>query len=336
MVGATEWDNPRFAGFLSAYGLTADLARLSTVFVPAVLEKRFKAFEQNMRFAHYTTAEAAVAIVKNNCVWLRNANAMNDYSELHHGISRVVSFFRDEAAKPFWARLAQLHEGLDNEVRSLYDSWMSDLRFNTHMLCVSEHQANEDRIGRLSMWRAYGQPNGVCAVFNGTPFHNSSEAIETYSHPVLYFTDQEVKEVFLGIVEAICALDIIAALPKNDLRDYVYHTLESFSLGLKHPGFAEELEWRVVHRPGSNPSARMSCSVQNVRGVPQRVYSLPLESIEEEGLRGLSVPEVLDRIIVGPCQHPLIIRDALVDVLTAAQVVNAQSKVVISDIPLRT
>ena len=336
MLTATEWENPQFRDFLAAYGYTAEKTALASLFLPGVLEKRFEAFDRKIRFAHYTTAEAAVAIIRNKCVWLRNANAMNDYSELHHGVSRILSFFRDEAAKPFWLRLGALHEGLDNELKSLYDGWLNDLRFNTYMMCVSEHKTEEDRLGRLSMWRAYGQPNGVCAVFNGTPFHNSSEAVKTYSYPVLYWTDEKIKDAFGKIVDAVCALEGISLIPKDTLRDYAYHMLETFSIGLKHPGFGEEVEWRVVHRPGTDSSERVPCSVQTIRSVPQRVYSLPLANVESEGLHGLAIPEVLDRIIVGPCQHPLIVNEALVDVLNSVGVVDAASKVIISDIPLRT
>ena len=73
-----------------------------------------------------------------------------------------------------------------------------------------------------------------------------------------------------------------------------------------------------------------------VRGVPQRVYSLPLINIEAENLRGLEIPELLNRIVVGPCQHPYIICDALIDELNSVGVVDASSKVVASNIPLRT
>jgi hypothetical protein len=204
------------------------------------------------------------------------------------------------------------------------------------MICVSEHKADEDAIGRLSMWRAYGQPNGIGVVFNATPFHNSSDAIQTFSHPVFYLSDQEIKELFTRIVNSVCSVDAVAAMSKEDLKSYVYNMLETFSLGLKHPGFREECEWRVVHRPGAASSERVSCSVQTVRGVPQRVYSLPLKNGEEEGLRGLAIPDLLDRIIVGPCQHPFIIREALVDQLTSVGVVDAHSRVIVSDIPLRT
>lgn len=299
MAVPIDFNDPCMAHFLSAYSITPEQAAISAVFLPGVLEKRFEAYRQGTRFVHYTTAEAAAAIIRNKCVWLRNANAMNDYSELHHGISRVISFFRDENAKQFWDRLENLHVGLAREVRELYDNWLHDLRYNTYMICVSEHQADENVIGRLSMWRAYGQPNGVALIFNAAAFHNSSDAVQTYSHPVFYFSDEQVKAVFTQVVHGVVMEDVVAAMSKDDLKNYVYNMLETFSLGLKHPGFREELEWRVVHRPGAAASDRVSCSVQSVRGVPQRVYSLPLANVEEEDLHGVAITDRSETRTIG-------------------------------------
>ena len=40
------------------------------------------------------------------------------------------------------------------------NSW-SDIRLNTYITCVSEHQDSEDKHGRLSMWRAFGGGTGT-------------------------------------------------------------------------------------------------------------------------------------------------------------------------------
>lgn len=39
----------------------------------------------NLKLAHYTTADSAALILKNQTLWLRNAAVMNDFSEIGHG-----------------------------------------------------------------------------------------------------------------------------------------------------------------------------------------------------------------------------------------------------------
>lgn len=332
----TNYSDPQFAEFLAAYGGSPEEAAISDIFLPGVISKRFEAFHNKTRFVHYTTADTAVAILRNKSVWLRNATAMNDYSELHHGISRVISFFGNPSGAPFWQRLEDAHVGLAKETKDLYDGWLNDLKYNTYMICVSEHRAAEDTNGRLSMWRAYGQPNGVALILNASVFHNSSDALRSYSHPVFYYSDDVVQSRFQSIVSTFVSSQAWCALPRDELKGYVHRMLETFSLGLKHPGFGEELEWRVVHRPGQAKSDRVPSSIQIIRGVPQRIHSIPLKPLEDSSILGLDLGELVDRIIVGPCQHPLMIREALVEELSAAGAADANNKVVVSCIPLRT
>lgn len=39
----------------------------------------------NIKFSHYTSAEAAISIIKNKKIWMRNIKVMNDYSEVKYG-----------------------------------------------------------------------------------------------------------------------------------------------------------------------------------------------------------------------------------------------------------
>ena len=332
----TNYSDPKFAEFLAAYGGSPEEAAISDIFLPGVISKRFEAFRNRTRFVHYTTADTAVSILRTKSVWLRNATAMNDYSELQYGISRVIDFFANPDGAPFWQRLEDVHAGLAKEIKDLYDGWLNDLKYNTYMICVSEHLAAEDTNGRLSMWRAYGQPNGVALILNASVFHNSSEVLRSYSHPVFYYSDDEVQNLFQSIVSTFVSSRAWCALPRDELKGHVHRMLETFSLGLKHPGFGEELEWRVVHRPGQEESAHVPSSIQIIRGVPQRIHSIPLKALEDDSIPSLDLAELVDRIIVGPCQHPFLIRDALVEELSAAGVADANGKVVVSRIPLRT
>ena len=107
------------------------------------------------------------------------------------------------------------------------------------------------------------------------------------------------------------------------------------ALSTKHPGFAEEREWRIIHSPTMLPSERIGFDIETIEGVPQRVYKLQMENHPDEGLIGATLPELLEEIIVGPTESPWPIYDALVTKLEENGVENARSKVRISNIPLR-
>jgi hypothetical protein len=102
-----------------------------------------------------------------------------------------------------------------------------------------------------------------------------------------------------------------------------------------HPGFREEREWRVVHTPRFEPSSRLIHDLQVVRGAPQPTYKIPLKNVPEENLLGVEIPELVNRIIIGPTQHPLPMYEAFVTLLEQAGAQDAASKVKVSDIPLR-
>jgi hypothetical protein len=75
--------------------------------------------------------------------------------------------------------------------------------------------------------------------------------------------------------------------------------------------------------------------VEVVRGIPQPVYKIPLKNIPEEGFTGATIPELLDRVIIGPTDHSFAAYEAFVSLLNEAGVENANTKVFTSHIPLR-
>ena len=103
----------------------------------------------------------------------------------------------------------------------------------------------------------------------------------------------------------------------------------------KHPGFLEELEWWVIHFPWWEKSTDLIKEIEVVQGVPQPVYKIPLVNIPEKGLFGLTVPDLIDGIIIGPTRDPLAMREAFVGLLDETGVEQPDRKVFVSNIPLR-
>jgi hypothetical protein len=76
------------------------------------------------------------------------------------------------------------------------------------------------------------------------------------------------------------------------------------ALCLKHKGFSEKKEWRVIYLPHALPSNNLERSIEVVGGVPQTVYKIPLENDAEKQIQGVSIQDVLDRLIIGPSVYP--------------------------------
>lgn len=73
------------------------LMRLEGIFLPAAMRQRLKLFDGGnrpfARFVHYTSAEAALSIIRTKRMWLRNTNCMTDFREVEHGHGILKSFF---------------------------------------------------------------------------------------------------------------------------------------------------------------------------------------------------------------------------------------------------
>ena len=99
------------------------------------------------------------------------------------------------------------------------------------------------------------------------------------------------------------------------------------TLCTKHPGFAEEREWRVVYCPTLEQSPYLIKDIAVVRGVPQPIYKIPLKDIPEAGFAG-AIPAQLSRVIIGPTQYPLALAEAFVESLPKPASLNPPLKFV--------
>ena len=279
---------------------------------------------------------SALKLLRARKIWLRNAVMMNDFSEIEHGRRCLVAAWHGEAGGQFRAALARCDTALPDSVAGMFDQLMPMICNDTFLYCVSEHDAHEDERGRLSMWRAYGGANGVAIVFNGAPMHAETDVLGAFSSPVLYADAAEFATQLAQIASRIAGnVEYLRALGTGKIRDLIFSVLRYAVVSTKHPGFADEREWRVVASPSLYPSGRLESVVEVVRGVPQRVLKISLENDAMRGLTGFDLPTLLDRIIIGPCDFPEISADAFRRELSDAGIPDATRRVVISDIPLR-
>lgn len=285
---------------------------------------------------HYTSAGNAFNIISGKQVWLRNALLMNDYSEIQHGITCLQTAWRNEAGDKLRGWLDAGWPDFQPAFVSLYDSHIDGIKIGTYMMSLSEHDEDEDELGRLSMWRAYGGDSGVALVLNSHFALSDEDEIKAYTAPVIYKNIPDFVTFFGEWVDGIAANEQLKTLDAETLMGLLFHAFRSFVLCTKHPGFHEEKEWRVFHNPDLDGESKwISSSIEVVNGIPQRIIRLSLFDDLDAGVIGVAPIGLIDRVILGPTAHPIPIGQALTTALFGAGVADANQKIWLSNIPLR-
>jgi hypothetical protein len=319
------------------------MLRLEGVFMPYARRQRDEAYQNlsagdNLRFVHYTSAEAALSIIRSKRMWMRNATCMSDYREIQHGFEMLGKIFFEKSSKAaFVGTLDSCTPSVATEAIEKFEQWSRDIRFSTYLACISEHDSNEDMNGRLSMWRAFGGSTvRVGMVFSLPRISNGSLALRLIFSPVAYLTEKQIRESFAEVVRNIGAgRSFLQSVNREVLVQTVFYMLVAAATCLKHEGFREEREWRAIYTPTLLPSPLMERSTEVICGVPQVVYKLPLDTGASPELADLDFGQIFDRLIVGPCPYPWVVYEAFRDALAATGVQGAAERVHISGIPVR-
>ena len=317
--------------------MDASTTKVLEMFFPYAQKMRLLAEKENKRFVHYTTSDVAMSILTKKEVWMRNATCMNDYLEVSYGIDCLCHAYNQTGAGEELKKLLnECFPDISNEIEALFNSWINELKYNSYLTCISEHLESEDGLGRLSMWRAYGKGYGVALVFFNGPFLRPSDALKAYTSPVAYMDFNKAEESLWEIVRNIDKeKSLLCSFGREGIKRTFFEVFKNAALCVKHLGFAEEKEWRVVYTPRLHDSSRLIPAIELINGMPQQVYKIPLKNVQDENFYGATIPELLDRIIIGPTQFPVAMYQAFVKLLEAAGVEDAQNKVIVSDIPLR-
>lgn len=321
---------------IDTLGLSAELAALASTFTPYAWERRREVMGGELKFVHYTSAQTALSILRKKEMWMRNAKVMNDFSEIEHGRACLSKAYNTNK-RAMESLFDQMFPGFCSKLERALDGWLPHFETETYLACLSEHCPSENAHGRLSMWRAYGMPSGVAVILNAGPFLRPSTAFKAYTSPVAYVDANGFCKEFGRLLQSITSkLDYVQSLGEDLVFAHIFGAFRFAIMSTKHPGFREEREWRVIYSPNFESSRVIYSTVESVGGIPQQIYKIPLEDVPEEGLVGLATEEFVDRIIIGPSSHPLQIQKAFISVLRESGLSDAENRVVVSDIPLRT
>lgn len=316
---------------------TPDLTTFKKTFFPYATQAGERVQKSGCRFAYYTTAATAIQILSGPQIWMRNTLVMNDFMEVEHGLVCVLNAYESGAGKKLNNLLESAHPGLADEIRLLFQAWIPNIRSDTFVTCLSEHSAEDDQYGRLSMWRAYGGIAGVAFVLNGGVLFRESRGLAAYTSPVAYLDGAGFEERFSQVVDNIAANSkMLCDLGRAGVKDTIFQMLRYAAVCTKHPAFEEEREWRVIASPTLESSPLLQECVEIVGGVPQKVLKIKLEDHSDQNLIAMNPDALIERVLIGPCEHADVIWKALCQVLSNAGVRNPQLRIFHTGIPLRT
>ncbi len=323
--------------------------RVADIMMPYFMKKTRELFLQKPgqsrgRLVHYTTAEAALNIIRTKRFWMRNTNCMSDFSEVQHGFDILNSFFSDQSKKnSFTEALDDCIPGVASQAFTAFNNSWNDIRWNSYIACLSVNQDSEDSNGRLSMWRAFGGTATRIGIVLNIPYTLSILPLNIIFSSVAYFSESAAHEDLEEVIRNVRAnREYLRMIGRDALVRIIFNTFLFRVVCLKHEGFHEEREWRAIYAPTlgayapmPGPSRLMESSTEVVCGVPQVVYKVPLDASVSDQIADLDFTQIFDHLIIGPTPYPWPIYSAFVDELTKAGVANSAELVRVSGIPIR-
>ena len=321
--------------------------QLESIFMPQAKRQRDAAHAQlkesgigdeQLRFVHYTSAEAALKIIRSKRLWMRNTTCMADYREVRHGYDILYKFFSDKSkASTFTSAVDACAQGAAQEAFKLFDGWWKQSKFDIYVTSISEHDKREDKYGRLSMWRAFGSGVRVALVIKVPKMSQAALALGLLFSPVAYLSETEVNAVIQEVIQNIGAsCSFLRSVNRDVIVRTVLFMLVAAVTCLKHEAFQEEREWRALYIPKFQTSPLMESSTEVVSGVPQLVYKIPLDAKVSPALAALDLSQIFDRLIIGPTPYPWVVYDTFNRELDEAGIPPSAERVWTSTIPIRT
>lgn len=324
-----------------AQAVTRDeIKRLFSIFFPTAERRQVAHRGEGGLLVHYTTADVAVQILKERRFRMRNTRGMHDYSEVLHGIEHVTRAMQTSVGVAFKAAMEAFAPGTYDAAMEIFRRRNFACLSSTYITCFSQHLGGEeDKYGRLSMWRAFGAGTPSVAIVLRAPADDAvPENTGLVLSPVEYFSESEFDAALAEVVDNVNReIEFLRQYPQTSIVELVARTFAMAAVSLKHPAFREEREWRAVHMPWMQHVDERFAKREQVTqaGIPQMIYHLNLRDSEKGDIVGYDLALLLDKVIIGPSQFAGTTAEAIRHTLEEMKVKDIGKKIVVSGIPLR-
>lgn len=295
------------------------------------------------KLVHYTSASVARNIIEKEELWMRKTVRMNDASEVLYGETCIKNvIYKKNIADKINSFIGKFNS--DKNLQDLLwycSNLINDIKNRTYISCLSEHLNQEKNIGRLSMWRAYGSSTGIALIINPKFLKEETVIPNNFflTLPVIY-SETDFEKIFLDILNNIqIHLDELSNFNLEDFFKLFSYMIYVYILSVKHPGFAEEREWRIIlshiHMGAEkfiSPDL-IERSVENINNIPEIIYKIKLNNYDFISPYKSSL---LEKIIIGPSACADIVAESFEEILQLKGIPNAKDMIIVSNIPLRT
>jgi hypothetical protein len=268
---------------------------------------------------HYTTAAGLLGILRSSTLWATDLRFLNDAQEAVYARELFVQAIRSaenptlEAGHPLHDHSQEFGVAFEG-YKELVAKDLNSPDFPVYVTCFCESG------DLLSQWRAYGSDHGY--------------AIEVKTEVLKIAAQQLTEYIPVSLIQVRYGRDAAADVVSTAMREmskdtnlghvgvhahYMALRLTAMLAGVKHPGFREEREWRVVAAFESESPGLEEFRSTPMAIVPYIEIPLPRDAIAS--------------IRVGPGRH-VDVREA--GVRRLMKKVGCEALVQHSDVPLRT
>ncbi|MBB2841482.1 UNVERIFIED_ORG: hypothetical protein GGE64_005265 [Rhizobium etli] len=205
---------------------------------------------------HYCSAATFHAIISRKTIRLSALRSSNDSMEGEWYDSKLLEAIRNQTPQvPGW----------------YFTQKSYNARAATLGLCLTE-------VGDLlSQWRGYADDGrGFCIGFNGRRLMElcllGGQAIK-----VIYDEDEQEEFIRRAVVKQL----------QHELTDFIDEITKNFAFAFKHPAFAEEREWRIIHEVGYERCDYLAKSTN-------------LSAYQDISMNEDNLPGLIAEVIIGP------------------------------------
>jgi hypothetical protein len=200
---------------------------------------------------HYTGAAAIRGILQSGRLWASGAQYMNDWMEVVYGYDIIMTGLRELVEK----------NKLPNRSRTVFKDVLQLMQSPDSPFIDAYFIAFCEKGNLLSQWRAYAGTQGFAIEFD--PLVVAGELTLTTQAPArnlrlakIEYDPRQQSKNFRQLIEELRDTIEETQLTHSGeassfptLVEFTRMVLSSWAATVKHPGFEEEQEWRVIFQP---------------------------------------------------------------------------------------
>jgi hypothetical protein len=275
---------------------------------------------------HYTTASGLLGILSGSSLWASDLRFLNDAQEAVYARDVVIQAVRtmeNPVRDP--GHWAHQHGEPAIETFSKYQGFvlheLQTSEFGVYVACFCESG------DLLSQWRGYGRDHGYAMEIRKDSLQKAVQQIPTYPPATGLFKVRYGHDAAGSVVES--AVQQVATFNLNHpgvKAHYAALAVSSMLAQVKHPGFAEEQEWRLVVGLETFDESKISTGREPTlyRSTPMAIVPYIEIALERDSIASIRV---------GPGDN-VDIRES--GVRRLVRTLGSEAKVTRSEVPLRT